>query len=239
MDKEANSAFGAGDATLLVRELEAHGPRAHAWGVVMTEPGLPEHRSQMAANLASFPRHTLPAKGLKQASVALCVVVENGEPCLLITRRAATLRSHSGQWALPGGRREAQESAQDAARREMAEETGLQTDPGDVLGVLDDYATRSGYLMTPVVIWGGSASFQRRPNEAEVAGIYVIPLADLDVPPRLLTIPESDRPVLQLPLLGRFVNSPTAAIIHQFCQVALHGLPTRVAHYDQPVFAWR
>jgi 8-oxo-dGTP pyrophosphatase MutT (NUDIX family) len=169
----------------------------------------------------------------------LCVVLEDSGPCLLITRRTAGLRSHSGQWALPGGRREAGENAEGAARRELAEETGLPTGPGDVLGVLDDYATRSGYLMTPVVIWGGSGSPQLRPNEAEVAGMYLIPLADLDVPPRLLRIPESDRPVLQLPLLGRFVNAPTAAIIYQFCQVALHGLATRVAHYDQPVFAWR
>ena len=56
---------------------------------------------------------------------------------------------------------------------------------------------------------------------------------------RLLKIPQSDRPVLQLPLLGRMVNAPTAAIIYQFCQVALHGLATRVAHYEQPVFAWK
>lgn len=207
--------------------------------VIVTAPRPQWDRDQMAARLARFSRRALPAAGLKEASVALCVVLENAEPCLLITRRAEGLRSHSGQWALPGGRREAHESAEDAARRELAEETGLQTQAGDILGVLDDYATRSGYLMTPVVIWGGAGSSQLRPNEAEVAGMYLIPLADLDVPPRLLRIPESDRPVLQLPLLGNFVNAPTAAIIYQFCQVALHGTATRVAHYDQPVFAWR
>ena len=109
----------------------------------------------------------------------------------------------------------------------------------DVLGVLDDFATRSGYLITPVVMWGGPVSPQMRRNASEVARIYVIPLADFDVPPRLLRIPESEQPVLQLPLLGNWVNAPTAAIIYQFCQVGLHGLATRVSHYEQPVFAWK
>jgi 8-oxo-dGTP pyrophosphatase MutT (NUDIX family) len=205
---------------------------------VMSEPD-PPARGQMAAHLAAFPRAALPPDGLKPASVALCVVLERGEPCLLITRRSAGLRSHPGQWALPGGRREPGESIPDAARRELAEETGLETGPGDVLGVLDDYATRSGYLMTPVVIWAGPAGAPLRRNAAEVAQIHVVPVADLDVPPRLLRIPESDRPVLQLPLRNRMINAPTGAIIYQFCQVALHGLATRVAHYDQPVFAWK
>lgn len=37
----------------------------------------------------------------------------------------------------------------------------------------------------------------------------------------------------------RPLHAPTAAIVYQFCQVALHGRPTRVAHFDQPVFAWK
>jgi 8-oxo-dGTP pyrophosphatase MutT (NUDIX family) len=205
----------------------------------MTEPDPAGLRDRMTARLAAFPRAALPGDGLKPASVALCVVYQEDTPCLLITRRAAGMRSHSSQWALPGGRRDPGESIEDAARRELAEETALETGPGDVLGVLDDYATRSGYLMTPVVVWGAAAEGRLRRNAAEVARIHCIPLTDFDVPPRLLTIPQSDRPVLQLPLLGRMVNAPTAAIIYQFCQVALHGLPTRVAHYEQPVFAWK
>jgi 8-oxo-dGTP pyrophosphatase MutT (NUDIX family) len=196
-------------------------------------------REQIVAHLAAFGRAALPGDGLKPASVAVCVVIKDGRPCLLITRRAAGMRSHSSQWALPGGRRDPGEGVEDAARRELAEETALETGPGDVLGVLDDYATRSGYLMTPVVVWGGEAGSRLRRNAAEVARIHCIPLADFDVPPRLLEIPQSDRPVLQLPLLGRMVNAPTAAIIYQFCQVALHGLAIRVAHYEQPVFAWK
>ena len=111
--------------------------------------------------------------------------------------------------------------------------------PGDVLGVLDDYVTRSGYRITPVVVWGGPVSPAMSGPASEVAQIHVIPLADLDVPPRLLRIPESAAPVIQLPLLGRYLHAPTAAIIYQFCQVALHGREVRVAHFEQPLFAWK
>ena len=202
-----------------------------------------QDRAAIAANLARFRRIGASRAGLKAASVAVCVVFRGDEHSprlsLLITRRAAGLRSHAGQWALPGGGRDPGESAEDAARRELHEETGVQVGPGDVLGVLDDYITRSGYRITPVVVWGGPVSPAMSGPASEVAQIHVIPLADLDVAPRLLRIPESDAPVIQLPLLGRYLHAPTAAIIYQFCQVALHGCAVRVAHLEQPVFAWR
>jgi len=120
----------------------------------------------------------------------------------------------------------------------LHEETGVVAETGDVLGTLDDYATRSGFLITPVVVWGGPVgTFVRQ--SSEVARIHVIPLADFDRPPELLRIPESPAPVLRLALLGGYVYAPTAAVIHQFCQLALHGLTIRVAHFEQPVFAWR
>lgn len=198
-----------------------------------------ELRDAITANLSRFPRIEAPAEGLKAAAVAVCVVTEQEVPALLITRRAPTLRNHAGQWALPGGRRDAGESARDAALRELREETGVEASPDAVLGVLDDFVTRSGYLMTPVVVWGGPVLPGMKGPESEVARIHVIPLADFDVPPRLLRIPESEAPVIQLPLLGRFVHAPTAAIIYQFCQAGLHGNPIRVAHFEQPLFAWK
>jgi 8-oxo-dGTP pyrophosphatase MutT (NUDIX family) len=149
-----------------------------------------ELRSAITANLSRFPRVEAPADGLKVASVAVCVVLQQEVPALLITRRAPTLRNHAGQWALPGGRHDAGESAVDAALRELREETGVAVAPSAVLGLLDDYVTRSGYLMTPVVVWGGPVSRGMSGPESEVAQIHVIPLADFDVPPRLLRIPE-------------------------------------------------
>ena len=198
-----------------------------------------EDRAAIAANLARFRRVESSRTGLKAASVALCIVFQRDVRSLLITRRAAGLRSHAGQWALPGGSRDPGESARDAALRELHEETGVRAGPGDVLGTLDDYATRSGYLITPVVVWGGPVHPAMSGPASEVAQIHVIPLADLDVAPRLLRIPESGSPVIQLPLLGRYLHAPTAAIIYQFCQVALHGRAIRVAHFEQPVFAWK
>ena len=196
-------------------------------------------REAIIDNLASFRRVAASPAGLKPAAVAVCVVVQHGALALLITRRADTLRSHAGQWALPGGRREPGEAPEDAARRELREETGVAAGPGDTLGVLDDYVTRSGYLITPVVVWGGPADPGMRGPRSEVAGIHVIPVADFDVAPRLVRIPESTAPVIQLPLLGGYLHAPTAAIIYQFCQAALHGTLIRVAHFEQPVFAWK
>jgi 8-oxo-dGTP pyrophosphatase MutT (NUDIX family) len=196
-------------------------------------------REAIAANLAAFRRAALQRPELRQASVALCVLTTSGGDSLLITRRAPRLRSHPGQWALPGGRREAGESAEGAALRELAEETGLHVGVDAVLGLLDDYVTRSGYVITPVVVWGGAPPSELTGAPAEVSGIYQVPVADLDVEPETVTIPETDAPVIRLPLLGRFVHAPTAAIIYQFCQVALHGTEQRVAHFDAPVFLWR
>lgn len=194
-------------------------------------------RAAIQVSMAGFQRVPIVRPGLRAASVAVCVVVRHDVPSLLITRRAATLRHHPGQWALPGGSRDPGESVEDTARRELREETGVTVPAGDVLGVLDDYATRSGYLITPVVVWAGPVRTMKV-RASEVAQLHVVPLADLDRPAQLLAIPESERPVLRLPLLTGFVYAPTAAVIYQFCQLARHGATVRVSRYEQPVFAW-
>jgi 8-oxo-dGTP pyrophosphatase MutT (NUDIX family) len=163
-----------------------------------------------------------------------------GGAAFLLCRRASRLRRHAGQWALPGGRLDDGETALDAALRELHEELGLRLDPGSVLGLLDDYPTRSGYVITPVVLWGGEDP-HLEPAPDEVFAVYRIGLHALrDSEPRFVSIPESDRPVVQLPLGNDLIHAPTAAILYQLRQVGLLGRPgERVDHLEQPVFAWR
>ncbi len=209
----------------------------------------PELRERVVANLAAFRRQE-PAHpkrweldgDLRHAAVALTLVGDTeGQACFVITRRSETLRNHGGQWALPGGRIDAGETPEQTALRELREEVSLEVPPHQVLGRLDDFVTRSGFLIAPVVVWGEGAG-EAIPNPAEVAAVYRVPLSDLDEPnvPELTHIPESDRPLLGIPFacLGTTIMSPTAAMIFQMREVALYGRDTRVSHYEQPIFAW-
>jgi 8-oxo-dGTP pyrophosphatase MutT (NUDIX family) len=183
----------------------------------------------------------LPLEGRRASAVAVTVATqEGGTPYFLLTRRSAALRAHARQWALPGGRMDPGEDVETAALRELDEELGLRLSPEAVLGRLDDYPTRSGFVISPVVLWAGVAP-ELTPHPGEVESVHEVPLADLDTPdsPRFVTIPESEAPVIQLPLLDTLIHAPTAAVLYQFREVAMHGRHTRVAHYEQPVFAWR
>jgi len=198
-------------------------------------------RGKARANLAAFERRAIGVDGRKAAAVAVVLLSdEEGRGCFLLTKRAPTLRAHKGQWALPGGRMDAGESALAAALRELEEELGLRLGEGTALGLLDDYPTRSGFVITPVVFWA-EAPGPLTPNPAEVAHVHLVPLEQLDLPdvPRFISIPESDRPVIQVPLLGSLIHAPTAAVIYQMREVVSHGRPTRVDHFEQPVWAWR
>jgi 8-oxo-dGTP pyrophosphatase MutT (NUDIX family) len=163
-----------------------------------------------------------------------------GGAAFLLCRRTLGLRRHAGQWALPGGRLDQGENEIEAALRELREELNIDAAQADVLGPLDDYPTRSGYLISPVVVWLADST-RLRPNPGEVEAAFRIPLAELERPdsPQIVPIPESDRPIIRVPINDRQINAPTAAVLYQFRQVALHGLDTRVDGYDQPVFAWR
>src|SRR3954451_23135842 len=126
--------------------------------VIGVAPGaaLTIDRAQLAGLVEAFDRHEHPLDGRKAAAVAV-VVIGDPEPGddtgVILTKRAARMRAHAGQWALPGGRIDADETAQAAALRELDEELGLRLDHTTVLGPLDDYPTRSGYRITPVVMW--------------------------------------------------------------------------------------
>ena len=200
-----------------------------------------ELRQAMGERVESFPEASQSGDGLKHAAVALVTVAtETGEAAIVLTRRSSKLRSHKGQWALPGGRLDEGETPIDAVLREMHEEIGLHLPPENVLGLLDDYQTRSGYLITPVVVWAGhDAIMQANPDEVE--SIHLISFTELNRPdsPVFLDIPESDRPVIRLLVEDKFVHAPTAAVMYQFREVCLHGRHTRVDHFEQPVFAWK
>ena len=198
-------------------------------------------RQRIKANLQAHDRAVHEDSTLRPAAVAVALVADgDAEACFVITRRALSLRNHGGQWALPGGGLEEGEDARAAALRELREEVGLDRSQRDVLGLLDDYPTRSGFLITPVVVWGGADAILV-PNPGEVAVVHRVPIADLDAPgvPRLHRIDESDRPVLSVRVLDGEVFAPTAAVLFQLREVAVHGRGTRVSHYEQPVFAWR
>jgi 8-oxo-dGTP pyrophosphatase MutT (NUDIX family) len=201
-------------------------------------------RRNIAARCAAFARlpETGPTPGLKRAAVAIALV-EAGDAhdgtALLLTLRAAGLRAHRGQWALPGGRCDEGETPAMAALRELHEELGLELGTGDVLGLLDDYPTRSGYLITPVVVWAPKGAVIS-PNPEEVASVHRIGLHDIEHAEAFdfTAIPESTRRVIRFRHAGRFIHAPTAALIYQFREV-LAGRHTRVAELEQPVFAWK
>nr|WP_234974440.1 CoA pyrophosphatase [Williamsia sterculiae] len=189
--------------------------------------------------MAGFPRRVVPLDHNRSAAVAVVLTVVDGVTGFWLTRRPARMREHPGQFALPGGRVEPGEDLVTAALRETREELGLTVDADGVLGMLDDYPTRSGYRISPVVCWTADDSVPMT-NPAEVARLYFVPLADLArVTPRFISIPESDRPVIQMPLVGELVHAPTGAVIYQFAELALHDRHTRIDGLEQPVFAWR
>lgn len=198
-------------------------------------------RRNIAARCAAFARlpSSEPEPALKRAAVAVALTEAAGGTALLLTLRASGLRAHSNQWALPGGRCDEGETPAQAALRELHEELGLELGAGDVLGLLDDYPTRSGYLITPVVLWAGTGA-DLSPNPDEVASVHRIGLDTIEDADAFsfTTIPESTRRVIRFRHAGQFIHAPTAALIYQFREV-LAGRDTRVAELEQPVFAWK
>ncbi len=205
-------------------------------------------RRKIAERCAAFTRlpESEPAPALKRAAVTIALIDAQdgaidgaGETALLLTRRAAGLRTHRNQWALPGGRCDSGETAVEAALRELHEELGVALEPGAVLGLLDDYPTRSGYLITPVVVWT-AADAVISPNPQEVASVHRIGLDAIGRAEAFdfTGIPESTRRVIRFHHDEGVIHAPTAALIYQFREV-LAGRDTRVTELEQPVFAWK
>ena len=212
-------------------------------------------RERIGEHLQSFSVHRADAAGHRAAAVAVAITDEGHgadlagirEPqgwstaaALVLTRRAGSLRTHAGQWALPGGRIDDGETPEQAALRELHEEVGLQLGTDSLIGRLDDFVTRSGYVITPVLVWAGAAR-DMRPNPHEVQSIHRIPVSEFlraDAP-MLEMRDDSEHPVLRMPVGDSWIAAPTAAVLYQFRELCLWGRPTRVAHFEQPHFAWR
>ncbi|CDO09191.1 CoA pyrophosphatase [Mycolicibacterium cosmeticum] len=209
--------------------------RHAAVAIVLVDSELGEDRVDPAPVDEWIAGRPMPDAGLDGRMVDV-----SGGAAFLLCRRAARLNSHAAQWALPGGRLDPGETAVDAALRETHEEVGVELPGSSVLGLLDDYPTRSGYVITPVVMWGGGR-LELRPQPAEVVAAYRVGLHQLlrDDSPRYISIPESPRPVVQIPLGNDLIHAPTGAVLLQLRWLGLEGRPDRVDDLEQPVFAWK
>ncbi len=191
-------------------------------------------RSAVEANLRSFERVESPSPQ-RPAAVAVVLLENGGAPCVPIFQRPRDMSRHPGQMALPGGRLHDGETVEQAAMRELHEELGLAVGPGDELGRLDDFDTRSGFTITPVVFWSPARVADLKPSPSEVAVMFLPTVTDLEI--------AADRAgegaAFSMHLPGVEVFAPTAAMLYQFTEVALRGRTVRVADFHQPPWTHR
>ena len=192
-------------------------------------------RTRIAANLATFTRVAIDLGERRHAAVGIILSPTPQGPAYLMTRRALHMRRGAGNYALPGGNLEPGEDAIDAARREALEEVGVDLPREAALGLLDDFVTLGGHVVTPVVFWS-SEPLVITPNPEEVAAAWLTPVADLDHPdaPRRETNPQGGPNILKMPAQNGWVNPPTAAFLWQFREVAMHGREARTHDIGQP-----
>lgn len=192
-------------------------------------------RDVIAGNLRHFERAESAAPQTLAAVAITLVLDHEGQPAVPIFQRKTTLRRHAGQMAIPGGRTHHGEDAIAAAIRELDEELGLVLDRADVLGLLDDFDTMSGFTITPVVLWSGAPAETLKPSEDEVEQLFVVLVSMLRDAARDAGTGSSFS--MNLPLVEVF--APTAAILYQFSEVALDGRSVRVADFFQPPWTHR
>ncbi len=159
----------------------------------------------------------IPPPPHRRAAVLVPVVARTEGLFLILTQRAAHLRDHSGQVALPGGKIDPEETAREAALREAWEEIGLVADLVRPLGYLDPYLSGTGFLVTPVIGLVAPEAVLR-PNPSEVADVFEVPLGFLmDAGRYQLRSREwqgRTRTFYALPFGERLIWGVTAGILH-------------------------
>jgi 8-oxo-dGTP pyrophosphatase MutT (NUDIX family) len=151
------------------------------------------------------------------ASVLVPLVQRPTGLTVLLTQRTAHLTDHAGQISFPGGRAEDYDTdAIDTALRESEEEIGLARQHVDVLGVLPNYLTGTGYCVTPVVALL-QPPFEVAADPGEVAAIFEVPLAflmDGANHQRLsVDLPGGRRSFYAMPYEGYYIWGATAGML--------------------------
>jgi len=198
-------------------------------------------RQRVQNNLDSHPQINGEDQSLRKASVGIIIVEsQEGKAGFILTRRSKGLRNHSYQYALPGGRIDPGETREETVLREVREEIGISVSSNEILGCLDEYETRSGFSITPVVLWVEDLTTMV-PEPNEVDEILIIDLEELfrNDSPRWVDIDESEKQVLQLPIKNRLIHAPTAALLYQFKEVGIAGNLLRTDHVEEPIWAWK
>ena len=192
-------------------------------------------RQRVQHNLDSPPQINGEDQSLRKASVGIIIVEsQEGKAGFILTRRSKGLRNHSYQYALPGGRIDPGETREETVLREVREEIGISISSNEILGCLDEYETRSGFSITPVVLWVEDLTTMV-PEPNEVDEILIIDLEELfrNDSPRWVDIDESEKQVLQLPIKNRLIHAPTAALLYQFKEVGIAGNLLRTDHVEE------
>jgi 8-oxo-dGTP pyrophosphatase MutT (NUDIX family) len=197
----------------------------------------PELRTLIAANLSRFERISSESPRTRAAVAVVVMSDDHGRACVPVTQRAGDLARHAGQMALPGGKLNSGESTESAAIRELHEELGLTVTPDSALGSLDDFETRSGFTITPVVMWTDAKPASIVASRDEVAHIFLLTLDEIRT--AVGRAASGTSPAFHLAFSWGSMYAPTAAILYQFREVALGGRSTRVAGFYQPPFTHR
>jgi 8-oxo-dGTP pyrophosphatase MutT (NUDIX family) len=201
-----------------------------------TWPHGPALRERLDTNLRLTERIVGPVpdpdRDVREAAVAIVLLPgADGHAELPVIMRNSSLRNHAGQFGLPGGRIEAGETPEVAARRELHEELGVRIPADGVVGRLAAADTRSGYRIHPVVLFC-DREVTLRPDAVEVAEVHRITLDAVD------HAVEHDAAMDALAVLGTVIFAPTGEILRRFRELGLHGRQPGPG-WPEPRFTWR